>query len=501
MQPDLNITLLDKKLGKIQKQKNWSAKAIIKLKDYICQSDSRALYQINPYLVAEELGLSDKESVDLFLYGAKEGIFQMDWNLVCPCCGVVVESIKKLKQLHSHYSCPFCFRQTATEIDDYVHITFTLSSKIRKLLFYNPDHWNKEELMDYYFMAGGSISWEDGFSSIEFDNYLTRHFSFFDPGEKKRVELELTPMMLLIFDLIQMTSLVYYISENTTSSQTEVIQFTKVGLDNQRTDFSSGKITLHDPPKDYDMGKVYSLASGKITLEIENLSDQRLPIRILHIPETADDFPDVQFDRCLTGKKLCSNQTFRNIFPSQVFQLNKGIQVQDQTFLFTDLKRSTQLYERVGDLKAFALVSQHFESLYDAIVENEGAIIKTIGDAVMATFTTPADAIKAALTMLKRLKKLNQELSEQELILKIGIHSGGAIVVNMNDRIDFFGQTVNIAARVQDLADSEEIYITDSVYADPEVQELIGICQVSSEKRNLRGVQEEILVYKICSIN
>ncbi len=499
MQASLNTALLDQKLGKIQKQKDWSKNAISHFRNFICQSEDRSLFQINPYAVIDVLKLSERETVDLFLYGAKEGIFQMDWNLVCPCCSLTVESFKKLKQLHSHYSCPTCFRQTSTELDDYVHITFTLSAKIRSLIFHNLDQLKKkEEWIEYYYMAGSWVPVDGNMSSKEFNDQLTQHFSFFNPGEKKRIELELYPIALLILELLQMSSVIYTISEEVVSSQTEVIQFSKTGLSNQRTDCFPAKMTLHDPPQEYDFGNVYPLSSGKILLEIENLSDQRLPIWIQHVPEEVTDFPDVQFDACLTGKKLCANQTFREIFPSQVFQLGKGIRVQDQTFLFTDLKSSTALYDQIGDLNAFALVSQHFESLYEAITENQGALVKTIGDAVMAVFTNPVDATNAALAILERLKQLNQELSEQQLVIKMGIHNGGAIVVNMNDRIDFFGQTVNIAARIQDLADAEEIYITDSVYAYPGVQEIVHRCQITSEKRVLKGVQEEILLYKIC---
>ncbi|MFL5159484.1 MAG: adenylate/guanylate cyclase domain-containing protein [Microvirga sp.] len=73
--------------------------------------------------------------------------------------------------------------------------------------------------------------------------------------------------------------------------------------------------------------------------------------------------------------------------------------------LFTDLKGSTDLYDRIGDLNALSLVQQHFERLRDVTVRHGGAIIKTIGDAVMAAFVEPADAVRAALAMLQDMER------------------------------------------------------------------------------------------------
>lgn len=101
--------------------------------------------------------------------------------------------------------------------------------------------------------------------------------------------------------------------------------------------------------------------------------------------------------------------------------------------LFTDLKGSTELYERIGDLNAFSLVQRHFERLLDVTVRNNGAIIKTIGDAIMASFLQPADAVKAALAIRNEIAAFNAEQADRALILKIGIHTGPAIAVALND--------------------------------------------------------------------
>lgn len=141
--------------------------------------------------------------------------------------------------------------------------------------------------------------------------------------------------------------------------------------------------------------------------------------------------------------------------------------------MFTDLKGSTALYERVGDLAAYDLVHAHFDVLAQIIAAHGGAIVKTIGDAVMATFPTPRRAIAAALAMRVAMRKLSEGRTSDELLLKIGIHEGPCIAVMLNDRQDYFGHTVNVTSRVQHLATARAIFATRSVVEDPETSMLL----------------------------
>jgi class 3 adenylate cyclase len=180
-----------------------------------------------------------------------------------------------------------------------------------------------------------------------------------------------------------------------------------------------------------------------------------------------------------------------------VIQSAEGLGVQDISILFTDLKGSTALYDRIGDLKAFALVNQHFDHLGKAIKANRGAVVKTIGDAVMASFEDPSDAVRAAKEMLAEIERLNALSGSREIVLKIGVHRGASIAVTLNGRLDFFGQTVNVAARVQGLADADEIYVTDEVYTSPGVIDLLGGLKVTADRVSLKGVQHPVKVYRV----
>ena len=126
-------------------------------------------------------------------------------------------------------------------------------------------------------------------------------------------------------------------------------------------------------------------------------------------------------------------------------------------------------------------------------------MVKTIGDAVMATFTTPDRAVAAALKMRDGMRALNEQRGHEDLVLKIGIHEGPCLAVNLNDRQDYFGQTVNIASRVQNLADSRTIYATEPVVDYPQSSELLkqtGLVPVPHSVE-LRGITEHVKIYEI----
>src|SRR3712207_1907048 len=136
----------------------------------------------------------------------------------------------------------------------------------------------------------------------------------------------------------------------------------------------------------------------------------------------------------LTAKRLLSNQTFRDIYRTDTIDIDQRLKITSLTFLVTDLRGSTQLYERVGDLAAFDLVRAHFRVLHEIVASEAGAIVKTIGDAVMATFPTPDRAVAAALRMREAMRRLNAERGREDLLLKIGIHEGPCLAVTLNDR-------------------------------------------------------------------
>jgi len=117
----------------------------------------------------------------------------------------------------------------------------------------------------------------------------------------------------------------------------------------------------------------------------------------------------------------------------------------------------------------------------------------------MATFPTADRAVAAALHMREAMRSLTEEHKGEELLLKIGIHEGPCLAVIQNGRQDYFGQTVNIGARVQELAVSRSIIATGRVVENMQTSTLLDANNLKPVAKGaaLRGIAEEMMVYEI----
>jgi class 3 adenylate cyclase len=166
-------------------------------------------------------------------------------------------------------------------------------------------------------------------------------------------------------------------------------------------------------------------------------------------------------------------QAFRDLFSSEALRPGEAISVESLTILFTDLKGSTSLYRTIGDAPAFGRVMDHFDLLREGVAAYHGGLVKTIGDAIMAVFTDPADAVAATLDILERFRAYNAAHAEHPLLLKMGMHSGPCIAVTLNDRLDYFGSVVNIAARLEGQSEGDDVVLSEAVARDPAVVALL----------------------------
>jgi class 3 adenylate cyclase len=241
-----------------------------------------------------------------------------------------------------------------------------------------------------------------------------------------------------------------------------------------------------------------ALRPGPLRLSLENRTDGRVLPAVWLANQALDDLL-TRRKPILTAKRLLTNQTFRDLYRTDTLAIGQRLKILSLTFLFSDLRGSTELYERVGDLTAFDLVNEHFRLLQEIIASERGAVVKTIGDAVMATFETPDRAIAAAIRMREAMSDLGAERQHQSLSLKMGIHEGSCLAVTLNAQQDYFGQTVNIASRVQGLAASRSIVVTESVVENARARSLLESNGMTPARRSvaLSGIADKVSVYEI----
>jgi class 3 adenylate cyclase len=171
-------------------------------------------------------------------------------------------------------------------------------------------------------------------------------------------------------------------------------------------------------------------------------------------------------DYALRAGQLLSFQEFRDLFSEEYIGADVRLGVGEQTLLFTDVVGSTAFYASRGDPAAFIEIKRHFDEVFAIVAEYRGAVVKTIGDAVMATFGDPVDALKAS-------KKIHDTFhpgrTDTPIRLRISLNTGPCIAVRLNANADFFGGTVNVAAKLQAMAEGYQVAFSDATYAAPGV--------------------------------
>lgn len=202
----------------------------------------------------------------------------------------------------------------------------------------------------------------------------------------------------------------------------------------------------------------------------------------------------------VSGHRMLTLKAFRDLFPRERILPNESLIVRRVAILFTDLAGSTALYSRRGDTRAYNLVRQHFNLLFQIVDEHNGLVVKTIGDAVMGAFTMPLDALNAGIAMHRQIAALNQQLElalEDCLILKVGIDVGPCISVTLNDRPDYFGLTVNTAARIQATSQGNDIAVTEALVSELNISTIAKDWTWQRRTLMLKGIDDPVLVHYI----
>jgi class 3 adenylate cyclase len=431
----------------------------------------RQLCRINALSFAAKHGLDEEKTISGFLHAARLGLFELSWNVLCPGCGGVLEATHTLKSVHKEaYDCALCAAGYEPTLDEMVEVAFTVSPRLRRIAAHDPHSLPVFEYFRQIFWGSGIDLPETGFEELL--EKITVEAIELPPGEKALISLQLPAQFVIVFEPV--THAAHFIDvkgEPTRERQALTMIFNKIHAPTGTTTMQPGplRISLENRTGVRTLPSVWIAGD-----ELHHLLGTRRPF--------------------LTAKRLLSNQTFRDIYRTDTLDVDQGLKVTSLTFLFTDLKGSTALYDRVGDIVAYDLVREHFRILQDIVSSEGGAVVKTIGDAVMATFPTPDRAVSAALRMRDSVQKLRNDL-----LIKIGIHEGPCLAVTLNDRLDYFGQTVNIASRVQSLADSRAIFATKSVVENSQVSKILkaGKLKLTERSAALRGVADKMAVFQI----
>src|SRR6266853_3003819 len=395
----MNVSDETKRLFTVLRQ-SAKPEAVSAIEKLIEDAPDRELCRINALSFAAEHKLDEENVIAAFLHGARLCIFDVSWNILCPGCGGVLDSGTTLKTVNqAEYRCALCAAGYEPTLDEIVEVTFTISPRVRRIAAHDPGTLPWIEYYRQIFWSSG-VDLPDDETLAKWVKETTMDTLELSAGDKAVLSLQLPEGLVIVFDpVVHMSQYVEVKGEPARESQSLSFVMTR----------------------DHAPTGTVQMRPGLLQMTLENRSNVRTLPAIWVVSDKIHDLVGKRRP-FLTAKRLLTNQTFRDIHRTDTLDVDQRLKITSLTFLFTDLKGSTELYERVGDLVAYDLVRAHFRVLHEIVAAESGAVVKTIGDAVMATFPTPDRAMAAALKMREALKGLNAERRGEDLLLKIGIH-------------------------------------------------------------------------------
>jgi class 3 adenylate cyclase len=402
-----------------------------KLVDLLAHAPGVSLRSLRPLAVARLWQAAPDAAVELFLAAQKRGILAMGWDLLCPRCRGAKLRVQHLHELPKGAHCPSCNIDYRRDFTRNVELTF------------RPEPWVRP-------LPEGELC-------------------SLGPGTTPHVKF-----------------------------QAEVASR------------SSARFALALPPGPYRFRTVEAGDSADVEIATDGLVPElhATPAGILAFPPGAagemvirndTDRPRVFVveDRrwardALTGERVIAMPAFRRLCPEQLLRPGDDVEIARVTIMFTDLQGSTKLYEILGDARAYRLVRDHFAFLSERVQRHGGFLVKTVGDAVMAAFHDPADAVRAALAIQDGVAAFNAGRADAGIVLKLGLHAGSCIAVTAADVLDYFGSTVNTASRLEHQCAGGEVLISDAVLEDAAAAAAIAGRACRPDAVSLRGIAEPV---------
>lgn len=377
-----------------------------RLGELVRAGDEMELDRIQPRRLAREWDLPPRDVLVAFLQATRLGLFDLSWDVVCPLCRGAKEQVGELSDLPAEGACDICNLEFGLVEDHVVEVSFRIHPSIRQV-----------DRVFYCSAEAASKLHIKVQTRVEAGAEKTVHPAF-HAGQYRVRSLE-------------------------DGTHQRALTVTSDGA----------------PSLEVGRGGELAPCAPGAPLLLRNDGDAPSTFVVEHLSWE----PDI-----LQPGHLFGLQDFRDIFDAEYIAAGVQLAVGKQTLMFTDIVGSTKFYAERGDPGAFVVVRDHFKVLYEIVRSNDGAVIKTIGDAVMAAFPTGLDALVASKAVHEAF-----DGKDSPVRLRISLNSGPCIAVNWNHGIDYFGGTVNLAAKLQACCETSEIAMSGEVYEGPGVGEYL----------------------------
>lgn len=382
---------------------------VSKLGDFIASGPAQEVAKIHPLALAKRLGVDEWPMVDACLAAASERVLNLGWDILCPTCRVAADWQPTLKDIQSHAHCEACNIDFSTELSDALELVFRAHDEIRitkvgKYCIGGPGH-------SPHVVAQVRLAADE------------------------RIELELA---------LQVGQ---YVIRGPRLPSSVAVRVQSIGASSHTELVFSPDLSCHSAA-----GIV--LRSGKQVVAMTNQYQDEQLVRIERMVPRQD---------VITAAQACCLPMFRALFPGERMSNDRTIHAKHVTLLVTEIASAAEIYNRCNDVEALQVVRAHHRFLEDQIRQYRGAVIKVVGDGIVAAFNDMLDAVDAAWGLQTSLPPSD---SPWPLELNVGVHAGTAIVTTTHDRLDYFGAVARVAAELPGFAKGE-VVLTDTVFSDP----------------------------------
>jgi adenylate cyclase len=441
--PEVDVPRLDRLLDELSGAP-VPPDLVVKLRQRILEGSDDQLIRIRPFALADTWRADRLEVLRMFLYATRAGLFELRWELMCPNCRVPKAEVDTLVDLPIQFHCDSCGIIYDADFDQRVELRFSVHPAVRNA-------------SDDVYCIGGPLRTPHVVSQ----QYLRSR-------EDRRVRLPLsTPVRLRTVGASQ--------------DLTVVPAPASARVSDVKVTYANGRWV---GPRSLTTADALSLPEGA-TLTLHNQTEGPVLAVIEDTGWTADATP---------ASEVTALQEFRDLFSSEVLAPGQQLEVRHIALVFSDLKGSTRLYEQIGDAAAYSRVNRHFDFIRESVASAGGAIVKTLGDGVMSAFPRLEDALEAALGMQEHVAPWCRDQGiDPPLVLKLGVHAGPVIAMTANGRLDYFGRTVNVAARLGEQSRGRDVVLLRQVFdrAMPALSQSARAPAVEPFTTLLRGLDSE----------
>ncbi len=406
------------------------------LAHYVLDSPCADVATIRPLMLAKHWDVPERLALEVCLQAVVEGLLVSRWEILCMRCRAAVMAVPGLRFLPHSAHCPNCDIDCGLDLSQNVELVFSPATTIRTIELEKP-HVSGPMSTPHIIAQITVPAGEQQVEPIRLQPDTSYCFRTLEPGGDCRIDYRGGSFPELIAE--------------------------------------PGAV-LTGAPVSVGMVAFINRGSDPLTFILEEAAWR---------------------DDRLTIVRASSLQAFHDLFRDEVPPAGPSFLVEALSYMTTGLKDFAAVYKRLGDLRAYDLAKEHCGAIYDAVRENDGSIVRNNGDAVMAVFHHPADALRCAIRVQHDMCWYNRTAPECEVVVKIGLHTGRCILVSVDHRLEYFGSAINVCAGLKDLSHGGDIVMSEEFARDAAVTSIVKRYSPEREEIASQGIGDALPIWRI----